>query len=70
VNKILQKNVSTIWGRLYWYEKESEPEDGKIPERQKIRASLMKTAMGSRHHAFDFTQKHPSLMALDVHGTN
>jgi len=33
-------------------------------------ASLMKTTMGSRHHVFVCTQKHPSLMALDIHGTN
>jgi len=36
VKKIPQENVSTIWRRMYWYEKESVLEDGKIPEWQKM----------------------------------
>jgi hypothetical protein len=35
VKEIPHENVSTIWRRLYWYEKESVVEDGKIPEWQK-----------------------------------
>jgi len=36
VKKLPHENVSIIWRRLYWYEKESVPEDGKIPEWQKM----------------------------------
>jgi hypothetical protein len=36
VKKNLHKNVSTVWRKLYWYEKESVPEDGRIPEWQKM----------------------------------